>query len=233
MKVQCPRCGKQFQYEERNGICIQCNYYISTPIPVPETETQKKWKFTKVQIVSCSILLLLIILVSCIAIYYTDYCVKKRTSIRQTGVLTPQKIHMNEIFTVNGEKISITGCEEIEEWKNSVPNNFSILLVSYETEEYEGDLSKYDFKVYLKLPEGGYIEPIQSYRLSEEVGISKEILSSEYHIVSEFEELGGGFAFLVPDSISTADFSIYYIPKESGTNVLKDVYQCTINWEDL
>lgn len=232
MKVQCPRCGKQFQYEERNGICSQCNYYMPTPIMAPETDFQKKWKFTKAQTISCSILLLLMLLVPCIAIPYTNSCVKERTSIRRTGILTPQSIHTNDFFTVNGEKIRISGCKEMKEWKAYAPDGFSILLVSYETEEYTSDISGYDFKVYLKLPEGEYIEPIMCNSLSEEVGISENILSSSYNIVSEFEELGGSFAFLVPDSISTADFSLYYIPERSGTRVLDSVYQFAINWED-
>ena len=232
MKVKCPRCGKVFSYEERNGICDQCNFYMSKPIPAPETQLQKDWKFMKIQKIGCAILIGLMILVPLIAIPNTNKLINQRLQERKIGVLQPQTADMQETVKIGEEKIQITTCAQMDEWQKYAPEGFSIVLVTYQAQDLPDSSFSYDTSVYIELPSGEYIEPVNSYRLAEEIGEARECLVESCHIVDGVNEKSGSFAFLVPVDTKQAMLALYYRPEKSGTRVLETIYQIAINWEE-
>lgn len=245
MKVTCEKCRKSYPYEKCNGVCPYCGRYMSMPktvtkmesakVDVSEKKSQKNSKWTEKQKILCTFLTGAMVIIFIIVIFDTTKQVKTNMTLREVGIIKADAAAMQEDIHIGDEVVRIQECKIMKEWNAQVPQGYQLLYIKYKTAEYSS-LSFYT-QVYMKLPEMAYIEPIDPYRLGDEVGIDGKVLWKDFGIDSDLEENGGLLLFLVPEELTEAELAIYcygesdYEKEERSTKLLQKIYEIPINWE--
>lgn len=245
MKVTCKKCSKDFPYEKYNGICPNCGRYMSmaetadktegTKVKVPEKKPLKNSKWTEKQKILCTFITVAMAIIFIYVMFDTTRQVKINTTLREVGIIKADAAAMQEDIHIRDEVLTIQECKIMKEWNAQVPKGYQLVYIKYKTAEHSF-LSFYT-QIYMKLPEMAYIEPIDPYRLGDEIGIDGEVLWKDYGIDSDLEENGGLLLFLVPEQLTEAELAIYcydesdYENAERSTNILQKIYEIPITWE--
>lgn len=256
MKVKCQNCGKSFIYEKNSGICNHCGRYMPVPVSSVQKEKEQKEylnesiytykseqkaykkrkneKWTKVQKISCSIIGAVMAALLIIVVSVTKRQAAYNSSLREVGIIEKTEAAMNEEISLDSRTLKIKECGIKEEWNSQVPKGYQLVYIEYEMKNELQCYSGLHTDIYMKLYPMTYIEPINGYRLADEL----EMEGQEYGIYDELREEGGQILFLVPKQVKNADFNIYYYTDSEGdstkhgTYVLKTVYEIPVSWEE-
>ncbi len=250
MKVTCKKCSKDFSYEKYNGVCPNCGRYMSMTETVkidnikkteyagvdgPEKKPPKNSKWTENQKILCTFITGAMAIIFIYVIFDTTRQVKINKELREIGIIKADAASMQEDIPIRGEVLRIQECNIMKEWNEQVPQGYQLVYIKYQTEEYSS-LSSYT-EIYMKLPEMAYVEPIDPYRLEDEVGIDGQVLWKDYKIDSDLEENGRLLLFLVPEELTEAELSIYcydesdYKNYRRSTEILQKIYEIPVSWE--
>ena len=136
---------------------------------------------------------------------------------------------------INNGYVAVTECKVVTDWADTLPENYSMIYVCYETGNSSDSRVASETSVYLQFSTGEYVEPISYDDLAEIIKMKKKDFRA-IHRISEALDLGkGNLAFLVPNDLAEANLMIYSMENigsqgELVTN-LAAVYQIPVEWE--